>query len=91
MSACHLPAPRPSLFQVTQGGQEHRDHPVDQLAPGCLPPLLLPGEKRKNLDWHQQSTDLSLAMVLSLRGGFGVAWRTLKDVSLWGIRTQTAQ
>lgn len=37
-----VPAPRPSLFQVTQGGQEHRDHPVDQLAPDCLPPLLLP-------------------------------------------------
>lgn len=37
-----VPAPHPSPFLVAQGGQERQDLPVDQLAPGCLLPLLFP-------------------------------------------------
>lgn len=42
-------APRLSLFQVAQGGQEHQDRPVDQLARGCLPAPLFPFPRAPHL------------------------------------------
>lgn len=44
-----IPAPHLSPFLVVQGGQEHQDLPVDQMALDCLLPLMFPSPRAPRL------------------------------------------
>ena len=66
MSAHHLPAPHPCPFLVALGDQEHQDLPVDQLALGCLLPLLFPGDKKRTLMSISSRQNSAIQRLISL-------------------------